>query len=203
MKLSSPAAQRNCAPLAEVLADLLPPSGRVLEIASGSGQHAAYLARRFPDLVWQPSDIDPQALISIEAWRADSGEGEGQALSNLAPPIELDATAETWPVDRADVVLNLNMIHISPWSACLGLLRGAGALLASGGALILYGPYRVPGEPFAASNAAFDRSLRARNPAWGVRPLDAVEEAARAHGLVLEQRRDMPANNLTLLFRRS
>lgn len=194
MKLSSPAAQRNREPIAAVLADWLPASGLVLEVASGSGEHAAHFARAFPQLEWQPSDPDPAALGSIEAWRADSG------LANLREPVILDATAETWPVERAQAMLNINMIHISPWAAALGLLDGAAKALPLGGPLIVYGPWLVDGIETAPSNLAFDADLKRRNPAWGLRKVEDFAAEAKKRGLQLDDQQEMPANNRMLLL---
>jgi len=177
------------------LRDVLPERGLVLEVASGTGEHAAYFARRFSGIEWQPSDADPEALRSIEAWVADSG------LANLLAPVVLDAAAETWPLDRADAVLCVNMVHISPWTATLGLLRGAGLLLAAGAPLILYGPYRRTGVVTAPSNEDFDRLLKSRNHDWGLRLLDDVTAEAEANGLAFDRLWEMPANNLTVVFR--
>jgi SAM-dependent methyltransferase len=196
VKRHAPATERNRGPIAAVLRELLPARGLVLEVASGTGQHAAYFARLFPRLEWQPSDPDLDALTSIEAWSADS------SLANLREPIELDA-AGTWPIDRADAVLCINMVHISPWAATLGLLAGAARLLSTGGSLILYGPYRRSGVRTAESNEAFDRSLKARNPDWGLRALEDVVAAAEADGFVLDRVVEMPANNLSVVFRRA
>lgn len=196
MKRSSPATARNKEPIAAELAQVLPSSGLVLEVASGAGEHASFLAGRFPALAWQPSDPDPDALSSIDAYAADAG------LPNLRPPLILDAAAQTWPVDRADAILCINMVHISPWAATLGLLRGASRLLASGAPLILYGPYRRAEVETAPSNEAFDRSLRSRNPAWGLRTVEDVKDAAAAAGLGFDRMIEMPANNLILAFRR-
>jgi SAM-dependent methyltransferase len=195
MKRHAPATERNREPLAAVLREVLPAAGTVLEIASGTGEHAAYFARLFPHLTWQPSDADYEALNSIEAWGADS------AAANLLPPVVLDA-AGTWPVDAADAILCVNMVHISPWAATVGLMRGAGRVLAAGGPLVLYGPYRRAGVETAASNEAFDQSLKARNPEWGLRALEDVAAEAEANGLALERVVEMPANNLTAVFRR-
>jgi SAM-dependent methyltransferase len=196
VKRSSPAAERNREPIAEVLRQVLPARGTVLEVASGTGEHVVHFARAFPDLRWQPSDPDPAAVISIEAWAADSG------APNLLPPVYLDAASSTWPVDAADAILCINMVHISPWGATEGLMRGAARLLMPGAPLILYGPYRRSGCPTAPSNEAFDSSLRARDPAWGLRDLETVTAAAEAQGLAFERLWEMPANNLTLLFGR-
>ena len=195
MKATSPATARNREPIAAVLREVLPEQGVVLEVASGAGEHAAFFARLFPNLTWQPSDPQPQALSSIEAYVADAG------LPNLREPVALDAASETWPIERADALLCINMVHISPWSATVGLMRGAGRLLASGAPLILYGPYRRDGVPTAASNEAFDRSLKERNPQWGLRRREDVAAEAERAGLALERVVEMPANNLIVAFR--
>jgi SAM-dependent methyltransferase len=195
LKRHAPATERNRDPIAAVLREVLPPSGLVLEVASGTGEHAAYFARLFPALDWQPSDPDPNALTSIESWAADAG------APNLLPPVELDA-AGTWPIERADAVVCINMVHISQWAATLGLMAGAARLLPPGGPLILYGPYRRSEVETAESNEAFDRSLKARNPGWGLRDLSQVSAAAEAEGLALQSVIEMPANNLTVVFRR-
>jgi hypothetical protein len=193
---SAPAALRNRDPIAAVLREVLPERGTILEIASGTGEHSVHFAGRFPNLRWQPSDPDDEALASIAAWRAEAG------LPNLLDPLRLDAAAAPWPVAGADAVLCINMVHISPWAATIGLLRGAGTLLPPGAPLILYGPYRREGVATAPSNAAFDASLRARDPEWGLRDLEAVEAEALGNGLHLGQVTEMPANNLTVVFRR-
>jgi SAM-dependent methyltransferase len=194
VKLSSPSAQRNRGPISAVLADWLPESGLVLEVASGSGEHAMHFAQAFPQLEWQPSDPDPGAILSIEAWRTDFG------LANLHEPVILDAAAQTWPVERAEAVLNINMLHISPWEAALGLLDGAARVLAPGGKLILYGPWIVDGLQTAQSNLAFDADLKRRNPAWGLRKVEDFAAEAEVRGLLLADQREMPANNRMLLF---
>ncbi len=191
---TSPAAQRNLGAIEGVLAEVLPARGLVLEIASGSGEHAMGLAAAFPGLTWQPSDAAPEALASINAWAAGSG------LTNLRPAVRLDATQWPWPVREADAVVCINMIHIAPWAACLGLMRGAAGLLQVGSPLYVYGAMKIDGQFTAPSNADFDASLRARDPAWGVRDLEAVAGAARAHGLELRRTVAMPANNFSLIF---
>jgi Protein of unknown function (DUF938) len=191
----APATLRNREPIAAMLAEWLPDSGLVVEVASGSGEHCACFAERFPHLEWQPSDPDPDALASIAAWCA------GRA--NVRPPLALDAAAADWPVARADAMLCINMVHISPWAATLGLIAGAARLLPPGAPLILYGPYREADVPTAPSNEEFDQSLRARDPAWGLRLLGDVIAAAKAQGLVYERRVAMPANNLIVAFRRN
>ncbi|WP_424135676.1 DUF938 domain-containing protein [Roseomonas chloroacetimidivorans] len=191
----APAAARNRDPILAVLRRWLPPKGLVLEVASGSGEHAVHFAGALPHLEFQPTDPDPGALASIDAWVA--GEGRG----NIRPALRLDAEGEEWPVTRADAVLCINMIHIAPWAATLGLLRGAAARLPTGGPLILYGPYRREGRHTAPSNADFDEDLRRRNPEWGVRDLEAVADAAAACGFEGAGIQEMPANNLMLRFR--
>ena len=219
VRRSAPAALRNREPIATVLSEWLPPSGLVLEIASGTGEHAVFFAERFPALDWQPSDIHPVALSSIEAWRRQSG------LLNVREPLELDAAMPDWPLETAgaglginlssdsydpsrraenngfSAVLCVNMVHISPWSASLGLLEGSGKILQSGGALILYGPWLNADLPTAPSNVAFDQQLRERDPEWGLRNVQDFEAEAKERGFVLQQIRPMPANNLMLLFR--
>jgi SAM-dependent methyltransferase len=198
---SAPHVARNVEPIAEVLRGVLPEGGLVLEIASGTGEHALYLAHAFPGVTWQPSDPDPVALASIAAWR-EAAEAPNLQAPNLQAPVQLDAAAEHWPIAAADAILCINMVHISPWSATEGLMRGGGQLLPSGAPLILYGPYRRAGIPTAPSNEAFDASLQARNPQWGLRNLEAVQAEADRNGLSFERLVEMPANNLTLVFRR-
>ena len=195
-KLSAPAALRNRGPILAVLRRVLPPGGLVLEVASGSGEHAAYFAEALPELAWQPSEVEPEFLGSIAAHAADSG------APNLRWPIHLDVTSHPWPVQHADALFCANLIHIAPWTVCAGLLRGAGAVLAAGGVCVLYGPYRVGGRHTADSNAAFDRALRAEDARWGVRDLEAVVALGESHGLDLAQTVEMPANNLCVVLRR-
>lgn len=194
-KLHAPATERNRDAILALLRDELPAAGLVLEVASGSGEHVVHFAAAFPALQWQPSDPDPAALDSIAAWRAEA------ALPNLRQPIRLDARAD-WPDVRADAILCINMVHISPWDATLGLLRGAGNSLPAGGLLYLYGPYVRDGVETAPSNLAFDASLKARDPRWGLRRLEDLIAAADAEGLRFDRFVEMPANNLSLLFRR-
>lgn len=194
----APATLRNRAAILEALHTILPAAGTVLEIASGTGEHAAFFAPRLgPSLTWQPSDVEADALASIDAHAADSN------CPRIAPALRLDVTAPDWPVERADAILCCNMIHIAPWAVAEGLLAGAGRILNAGAPLILYGPFRRDGRHTAESNAAFDRSLRDRDPSWGVRDLDreVIPEAAR-HGLAFGSILDMPANNLIAVFRR-
>lgn len=194
----APAAERNRGPILDVLRRVLPPRrGTVLEIASGTGQHVAHFASALPALTWQPSDRDDEGFASIVAWCADAG------ATNARPPIILDVTHEPWPVTRVDAIVCANMIHIAPWEACLGLLRGAGRHLTDDGVLVLYGPYKIGGAHTAPSNAAFDDDLRARDPRWGVRDLDDVAGVARENGLTLGERVAMPANNFMVVFRRT
>ena len=195
MKQHAPATARNREPIREVLARVLPQTGLVLELAAGSGEHSIYFAQAFPTLTWQPSDMDPTALASIEAWRAEA------ALPNLCAPLCVDVTQPTWPIERADAITCINMVHISPWQAALSVFAGAERLAAS--LLYLYGPYRFGGEFTAPSNAEFDRSLRARDPSWGVRDVRELEEAARERGYALRELIAMPANNHSLIFRRA
>ena len=197
MKLHSPAAARNAGPIGDVLADWLPDSGRVLEIASGSGEHAVALSKRFPGVEWQPTDPDSAALGSIATWREEEG------APNLLAPLRLDVCERPWPVTRADAVLAINLVHISPWEASLALLAGAAELLPAGGPLILYGPWRVPGEPLARSNHDFEAQLKARDPRFGIRNVATFAAAAREAGFTLDRQRAMPAKNRMLLFRRA
>lgn len=195
---SSPATVRNRDPILAVLRDHLPERGLVLEIASGGGEHAVHMATHLPALMWRPTDPDEAARAGIAARRHDAG------LDNLLPPLALDAAEPSaWPVTAADAVVCINMVHISPWTATQGLMAGAGRVLPSGGILYLYGPYREMGVVTAASNEAFDTSLKARNPAWGLRDRSEVEAQAVRHGLALTARVEMPANNLSLVFRKA
>jgi SAM-dependent methyltransferase len=196
VRRSAPAALRNREPIAEVLSEWLPPSGLVLEIASGTGEHAVYFAERFPALEWQPSDVHPEALTSIAAWR------EEVRLPNIRPPVVIDASAPDWPIDRADAVLSINMVHISPWASALGLLSGAARLLRPGAPLILYGPWLKDDISTAESNLAFDADLKLRDSEWGLRRVENFAAAADERGLALDQTRAMPANNMMLLLRR-
>lgn len=192
--LTSPSFQRNRDPILAVLRDVLPARGTVLEIASGSGEHAVYLAAALPHLVWQPTDRDPAALRSIAAHRAAA------RLPNLNAPLSLDAAAPSWPVERAQAIVTINMVHIAPWQAAEGLMAGAGRVLEPGGILYLYGPYKENGRHTAPSNAVFDESLRARNPDWGVRDVVDLVDLAKSHGVSFVSRISMPANNLSLIF---
>jgi hypothetical protein len=194
--LTAPAVARNREPILAVLRRMLPRHGTALEIASGTGEHAVYFARHLPHLTWQPTDLDPAALASIAAHRAAA------KLPNLLAPLPLDVTAPNWPIQRADAVVSINMIHISPWSAAQGLMSGAARLLAKDDVLYLYGPFKEGGVHTAPSNAAFDSNLRAQDPQWGVRDIDDVRDLANKHGFDFVERVAMPANNLSLVFRR-
>lgn len=193
VKRSAPAAARNVGPIGDLLAEWLPDHGLVLEIASGTGEHALAFARRFPGLSWQPTDPDPEALASIAAWQA-----EGPA--NLKAPLQLDVCNTDWPFSQADAVLCINMVHISPWSTSIGLLDGAARLLVEGAPLILYGPWLESGVAAALSNLAFDQDLKARDPRWGLRLVEDFAKEAALRGFVLTARRPMPSNNLMLRF---
>lgn len=196
--LTSAAAERNKDPILTVLESVLPATGSVLEIASGSGQHVCYFAQSLPGLQWQPSEPDAAHLEAIEARVRESG------VANIAAPITLDVHEPRWPVaENFDAIVCINMIHISPWASAEGLMAGAAGRLASDGKLILYGPYLEANVPTAPSNLAFDKSLRVRNPAWGLRRLDDVAALAARHDLRLAERTAMPANNLALLFART
>ena len=196
-RLASPSAERNREPIAEVLAQVLPQSGLVLEVGSGTGEHAVHFARAMPHLTWQPSEQDAACLRSISAWIAV------EAQANVRPPLSLDVTNAQWPIAAADAIVCINMIHIAPWSVAQALLRGASRVLPPGGLLCLYGPYCVAGKHTSASNRAFDAQLRAMNSDWGVRDLDVVANEARALNIELERTFQMPANNLIAVFRKS
>ncbi|HEX5998449.1 MAG TPA: DUF938 domain-containing protein [Hyphomicrobiaceae bacterium] len=201
-RLFFPATARNREPILDVLRRHLPERGLVLEIASGSGEHVVHFAQAFPDLVFQPSDLDARHRASIDAWVAATG------LGNVRPAIALDAAAEAWPeigpeigpVGSAQAILCINMIHIAPWAAGVGLVRGAGRILTPGGVLVLYGPYKRGGQHTAPSNEAFDQNLKAQDPAWGVRDLETVAGLAAACGFSAPVIIEMPANNLSLVF---
>lgn len=195
-RLRAPSAQRNRDAILAVLTDTLPASGLVLEIASGSGEHAVHFAGALPGLTFQPSDPSPDAVASIAAWAAESG------LGNIRAPLVVDAAASDWPIADADAILCINMIHIAPWAAAEGLFRQAGRLLKPGQPLYLYGPYRRPDRPLEPGNAAFDESLRSRDPAWGLRELDAVAALGAANGFGAPAIVEMPANNLSVIFRK-
>jgi SAM-dependent methyltransferase len=195
VKVSAPAAERNKQPILDVLKRALPTRGLVLEIASGTGQHVAHFAKALPSLMWQPSDPDPRARQSISAWTAE------EALTNVREPLGLDVRQHPWPVSTCDALVCINMIHISPWAATEALFEGAARVLRGGGVVYLYGPYRVNGRHTAESNAAFDAALRAQDPEWGVRDLEAVVDTARCCGFELVETAAMPANNLSVILR--
>jgi SAM-dependent methyltransferase len=207
---SAPATQRNREPILAVLQEVLPPTGTVLEVSSGTGEHAVFFAPRLQPRQWIPSDPNPVARASIAAWQ------DQDPIENLHPPLDLDASAPVWAVEAPPpeplqtfdfqrypimAIVNINMIHIAPWSACLGLMAGARRILPPGGILYLYGPFKQQGQHTAPSNAAFDQSLRAQDPAWGVRDLEAVVAAAQAQDLAWVKTVAMPANNLSVIFR--
>jgi SAM-dependent methyltransferase len=210
----APATERNREPILEVLKRVLPSSGSVLEVASGTGEHAVFFAPRLSPLKWLPSDPNPQSRASIAAWRTHN------PADNLYPPLDLDVSAPVWSIEKTGAplewlnrydfntsplvaIVNINMIHISPWSASLGLMAGAGRLLPLGGILYMYGPFKQDSKHTSPSNAAFDEALRAQNPEWGVRDLENVVAAASAQDLRLLETYQMPANNLSVVFRRS
>ncbi|NEU84436.1 DUF938 domain-containing protein [Nostoc sp. UIC 10630] len=204
----APATERNREPILEILLQVLPESGTILEIASGTGEHAVFFASRLSPRLWLPTDANLELRASISAWT------EHNASDNVYPPLELDVREPVWAVEKGEVtqwldrepivaIVNINMIHISPWSACLGLMAGAGRILKAGGILYLYGPFKQGGEHIAASNAAFDEYLHTQNQEWGVRNLDDVVAAARAEHFILKQIYQMPANNLSVVFERA
>lgn len=193
-KRHAPAAERNKTYIAEVLSQSLPEEGKVLEIASGTGQHAVYFAESFPHLTWQPSDPDPHALESISSWCEESD------LPNLLSPLHIDATMSDWVVGEMSAVICINMIHISPWESCIGLIEGASKYLTEGGLLYLYGPFQIDGVHTAPSNERFDESLRMRDSSWGVRDLTTVKKLAESHKFLCSAVVDMPANNKSVLF---
>lgn len=193
----APATERNREPILAVLRDVLPPRGTVLEIASGTGQHAVHFATALPGLTWQPSDPDATHRESIAAWTAHA------RAANVLPPLALDVRQEPWGIDRVDAIVCINMIHIAPWAAAEALFAGAGTRLGAGGILYLYGPYRRDGAHTAPSNEAFDRQLRAADAAWGVRDMADVMALGAAQGLVCDAPVPMPANNFSLVFRKA
>ena len=196
MRRQAPAAARNRQPILDVLRPRLPAHGLVLEIASGSGEHIVHFAEALPGLVFQPSDPNAEARASIDDWVGTLG------LGNVRAALALDAATDTWPIDAADAVVCCNMVHIAPWEAAIGLVAGAARVLTGDGLLYLYGPYRRDGAHTAPGNEAFDLDLRRRNPAWGVRDLEAVVALAGAQGFSPPEIFDMPTNNLSLIFKR-
>lgn len=197
MRRQAPAAARNRQPILDVLQPHLPARGLVLELASGTGEHTAHFAQALPGLTFQPSDPDEVARASIDDWTATLG------LGNVRPALALDAAAEAWSITEADTIVCINMIHISPWASTVGLIRGAARIVPRSGTLFLYGPYIRDGVATAPSNLAFDRDLRARNPAWGIRALEEVVALADANGFAAPVLTEMPANNLSLVFRKN
>ena len=194
-RLVSPSADRNKAPILSILERVLPKTGTVLEISSGTGQHVVHFARALTALTWQPTDVAQECLSSISSWLA------AERLPNVREPIRLDVLEFPWPIGHADALVCVNLVHIAPWAVVPALFSGARAVLRAGGIVYLYGPYFVPGTRTAPSNAAFDRALRAQNAAWGIRDLDEVTRAAVAEGFELSETTQMPANNLSLVFR--
>ena len=196
----SPAAARNAGPILAVLKRVFPAHGLVLEIGCGTGEHAMHFAEAMPELTWLPSDPDPDSRVSTAGWIKFTG------LSNVLPPLDIDVCAEAWGVEQTapfDAIVSLNMVHIAPWAASLGLFAGAGRLLRVGGLLFLYGAFMRDGVHTAPSNAAFDASLKARNPSWGVRDIADLERLGESSGLSLRETIEMPANNMSLVFRKS
>lgn len=196
-RMFSPSAARNSAPVLAMLERVLPARGLVLEIGCGTGEHAVCFAEAMPALTWQPSDPDPDSRMSTASWT------RLKALSNVLPPLDIDVSAEAWSHGQAvplDAIVSLNMVHIAPWTATLGLFAGAGRLLRPGGVLVLYGPFMRDGVHTAASNAAFDASLKSRDPSWGLRDIADLARVAEAAGLELREIVDMPANNMSLVF---
>lgn len=198
MKQHFPAAARNRRPILRVLKRVLPKTGLVLELASGSGQHAAYLAPRLAPLVWQPSERNPERLPSIEAWRAAPDGAAGAA--NLRPPCLLDIADPDWPISRADAIIAVNVVHVSAIAVSEALMEGARRVLSAGGLLYLYGPFKVAGRHISRGNTEFDQQLRGENPAWGIRAVEDMAALAASHGLTHARSVRMPANNLSLIF---
>lgn len=196
MKRHAPAAARNREPILRILKQVLPSQGTVLEVGSGSGEHAVFIAPQLPGRLWQPTDVDPEALASIEAWRDELPAG------NLLAPRRFDARERPWPFHDLAAVVSINVIHISPWEVCEALVEGAAGVLHPGGVLYLYGPFRIDGRHTTLSNEAFDTNLRAQNSAWGVRDLTEVRRLAQIHGLKEQGLFPMPANNFSVVFRR-
>ena len=197
MKRHAPATIRNSGPIADILEHELPDKGLVFELASGTGEHVIFFAKRFPGLDWQPSDMQADALGSIAEYAKEAG------LQNIHSPIKIDATSQAWPIEHADALLCTNMVHISPWLATIGLFQGAAQLLDAGAPLVLYGPYLEAGVATAQSNIAFNQSLRSRDPNWGLRNLAELDDLAEMHGFIRTMRYAMPANNLMLIYRRT
>lgn len=197
MRLFYPATMRNRDAILSILENTLPPQGTVLEIASGSGEHVIHFAKAFPGITWQPSDLEEDCLKSIQAWI------EHTALNNVQSPLALDTTRNNWPTVNLDAILCINMVHISPWEATVGLMKKAGSFLNQGGVLYLYGPYKQKGQHTASSNVSFEGWLKDKDERFGVRHMEEVEALANDNGLKLSQIIDMPANNFSLVFHRS
>ena len=199
-KRYAPATQRNRQPIEDILQKNLSPQSNILEIASGTGEHAVFFASQFPDCQWYPSDRDSELRASIIAWSKDF------ECNNLQPPLDIDAESSRWEIETQSIpihaIVNINMIHISPFSACEGLMAGAKRILPKQGILFLYGPYKREGKHTSLSNEAFDKSLRERNPQWGVRNLEDVIALAKINDLILQEVINMPANNLSLVFKK-
>ncbi|MDJ0846463.1 DUF938 domain-containing protein [Crocosphaera sp.] len=200
LKQYAPATQRNREPILEVLLRVLPSSGNILELASGTGEHSLFFAPAFSPRLWIPSDPNPIARDSIEAWRQES------LIDNIQSPLNINVEDDRWVIETEKLnittIININMIHISPWNACLGLMEGAKRILPSGGILYLYGPYKQEGKHTAPSNKSFDQSLRSQNPEWGVRNLEDVVKVAEDKGFILQEKIEMPANNLSVIFKK-
>jgi SAM-dependent methyltransferase len=192
-----PSPERNKGPILEILKEILPASGLVLEVGAGSGQHTAHFAAHFSHLEWQATEPDADLRTSIAAWIDYAG------IANARDPLDLDCRQSDWPVDQAAAVISSNMIHISPWASCLGLISGAGRILGEGGVLYFYGPFSEGGVHTSPGNADFDASLKSRDPELGIRDVDDVTALARSHGLEFERRVTMPSNNLSLIYRKS
>ncbi|HTR84456.1 MAG TPA: DUF938 domain-containing protein [Reyranella sp.] len=195
MRREAPAAARNRQPILDVLGPRLPAGGLVLEIASGTGEHIVHFAAARPDVFFQPTDPGSEDRASTDDWVRTLG------LANVRPALALDASADRWPVERADAIVCINMVHISPWAATVGLLAGAARVLSPEGLLYLYGPYHRDGKPTSPGNHAFDLDLQRRNPAWGIRHLEEVTALAATHGFAAPTVVAMPANNLSLVFK--
>lgn len=196
-RMFSPSAARNSAPILAVLKRVLPTAGLVLEIGCGTGEHAVCFAQALPNLTWQPSDVDFESRVSTASWIKFAG------LTNVLAPLDIDVCSSLWGVEQAapfDAIVSINMVHIAPWAACLGLFAGASRLLRAGGLLVVYGPFMRDGVHTAPSNAAFDTSLKARNPSWGVRDIADLEGVGNASRLRLLEMIDMPANNMLIVF---
>jgi len=196
LRLQAPAAQRNRDLIADVLAKTIRPDGLILELASGSGEHCLRFAERFPGAVLQPSDPSPRARASIDAWAQSSG------LTNIRPALDLDASLAAWPLESADAMICINMIHIAPWEATLGLFKGAATYLTHAGTLFTYGPYMRDGAHTSDGNRSFDADLRAENPRWGIRSIEALTEVAQDNGISAPEIVAMPSNNFCLIFKK-